>query len=153
MATTVEARGQESATLNDPRTVAASIRVVIHKAEPGGYWAEFPAFPWVYAEGDTIDDARRDTEATLARNFEMRENRRADEAGARACPDEAGPIPSISDRVDGLGTRMPLPGRVKATRALAAERRRKDLDALPDDPPGTDEALLEALGVDVPDRT
>ena len=133
-------------------SVAASIRIVIHEAEPGGYWAEFPAFPGVYAEGDTIDDTRRAAEATLARYFELREDRRAGEAGARAWPDEAGPIPSIPDRVDGLGTRMPLPGRVKAARSTADKRPERALDDLPDDPPGTDEALMEALGIATPDR-
>jgi predicted RNase H-like HicB family nuclease len=32
------------------------IKVVIHKAEEGGYWAEVPAIPGCATEGDTIEE-------------------------------------------------------------------------------------------------
>ena len=133
--------------------VAASIRVVVHEAEAGGYWVEFPAFPSVYAEGETIDHARRDAQTILARYLELREARHADDSAARpGWSDDAGPIPSIPAGSDGLGVRMPIPARVKAARSAADARRQRVLNSLPDDPPGTDEALLEALGVALPDR-
>ncbi len=30
--------------------------VVIHEAEEGGYWAEFPALPGCYTQGETLDE-------------------------------------------------------------------------------------------------
>lgn len=30
--------------------------VVIHKAEEGGYWAEVPALPGCYTQGETIEE-------------------------------------------------------------------------------------------------
>ena len=30
--------------------------LVIHEAEEGGYWAEFPALPGCYTQGETIDE-------------------------------------------------------------------------------------------------
>ena len=32
-------------------------KVVIHKAEEGGYWAEVPAVPGCFSEGETPDEA------------------------------------------------------------------------------------------------
>jgi predicted RNase H-like HicB family nuclease len=32
------------------------MRVIIHPAETGGYWAEVPALPGCVSEGDTLDD-------------------------------------------------------------------------------------------------
>ncbi len=32
------------------------IKVVIHEAEEGGYWAEVPALPGCITEGDTYDE-------------------------------------------------------------------------------------------------
>ena len=31
-------------------------KVVIHKAEEGGYWAEVPALPGCCSEGETLDE-------------------------------------------------------------------------------------------------
>ncbi len=31
------------------------LKVVIHKAEEGGYWAEVPALPGCASQGDTMD--------------------------------------------------------------------------------------------------
>jgi len=30
--------------------------VIIHSAEEGGYWAEFPAFPGCFTQGETIEE-------------------------------------------------------------------------------------------------
>ena len=34
------------------------IKVIIHRAEEGGFWAEVPALPGCYSEGDTLEDMR-----------------------------------------------------------------------------------------------
>ena len=33
------------------------LRVLIHPAEEGGYWAEIPALPGCISEGDTFEEA------------------------------------------------------------------------------------------------
>jgi predicted RNase H-like HicB family nuclease len=33
-----------------------SIKVVVHEAEEGGYWAEVPAIPGCAAQGDTMEE-------------------------------------------------------------------------------------------------
>ena len=126
----------------DAVLIAAPLRIVIHKAQGGGYWAEVPAFPGVYAEGETLAEVRREAEATLARYFEERERRASEAAEGRTLADEDGPIPLIPDRGDDLGVCLPLPDRVKAARAVAAARTERALEHLPDDPAGSEEALL-----------
>jgi predicted RNase H-like HicB family nuclease len=32
------------------------LKVVVHKAEEGGYWAEVPAIPGCMTEGDTFEE-------------------------------------------------------------------------------------------------
>ena len=32
------------------------LKVIIHEAEEGGYWAEVPALPGCFSQGDTIDE-------------------------------------------------------------------------------------------------
>jgi predicted RNase H-like HicB family nuclease len=32
------------------------LRVLVHAAEEGGYWAEVPAFPGCVSEGETFDE-------------------------------------------------------------------------------------------------
>ena len=34
------------------------LKVIIHKAEEGGYWAEVPALPGCVSEGDTLDETK-----------------------------------------------------------------------------------------------
>ena len=34
------------------------LKVIIHKAEEGGYWAEVPALPGCVSEGDTLDEIK-----------------------------------------------------------------------------------------------
>ena len=31
--------------------------MIIHKAEEGGYWAEVPALPGCYSQGETVEEA------------------------------------------------------------------------------------------------
>ena len=35
------------------------IKVVVHKAEEGGFWAEVPAIPGCATQGDTMDELMR----------------------------------------------------------------------------------------------
>jgi predicted RNase H-like HicB family nuclease len=35
------------------------IKVIVHEAEEGGYWAEVPAIPGCATEGDTMEELRR----------------------------------------------------------------------------------------------
>jgi predicted RNase H-like HicB family nuclease len=35
-----------------------TLKVLIHKAEEGGYWAEVPALPGCVSQGGTLDDLR-----------------------------------------------------------------------------------------------
>jgi len=34
------------------------LKIIIHKAEEGGYWAEVPALPGCVSEGDTLDETK-----------------------------------------------------------------------------------------------
>ncbi len=33
-----------------------SYEIVIHEAEEGGFWAEFPALPGCFTQGETVDE-------------------------------------------------------------------------------------------------
>ena len=35
-----------------------TLKVLIHKAEEGGYWAEVPALPGCVSQGQTMDEVR-----------------------------------------------------------------------------------------------
>jgi predicted RNase H-like HicB family nuclease len=35
-----------------------TLKVLIHSAEEGGYWAEVPALPGCVSQGETVDDLR-----------------------------------------------------------------------------------------------
>jgi predicted RNase H-like HicB family nuclease len=35
------------------------IKVVVHEAEGGGYWAEVPALPGCASQGDTFDELQK----------------------------------------------------------------------------------------------
>ncbi len=34
------------------------LKIVIHAAEEGGYWAEVPALPGCFSEGETLEEVR-----------------------------------------------------------------------------------------------
>ena len=44
--------------LREPVSVALNGKMLIHKAEEGGYWAEVPALPGCVSQGETVDDVR-----------------------------------------------------------------------------------------------
>jgi predicted RNase H-like HicB family nuclease len=39
--------------------------ILIHQAEKGGFWSEVPALPGCYSQGETIDDALRNTKEAI----------------------------------------------------------------------------------------
>ena len=41
-------------------------KVVIHKAEEGGYWAEVPAVPGCFSQGETVDEVTKNIHEALA---------------------------------------------------------------------------------------
>jgi predicted RNase H-like HicB family nuclease len=41
------------------------LKVIIHKAEEGGFWAEVPGFPSVVSEGDTLEEVRANIREAL----------------------------------------------------------------------------------------
>ena len=36
-----------------------NLKVVVHEAEEGGYWAEVPAVPGCVSQGDSLEELRR----------------------------------------------------------------------------------------------
>lgn len=50
------------------------IRVIVHKAEEGGFWAEVPAIPGCATQGETMDEieanVREAIEGCLSANIE-----------------------------------------------------------------------------------
>ena len=41
------------------------MRVIIHRAEEGGFWAEVPGFPGCVSEGDTLEQVRSNIREAL----------------------------------------------------------------------------------------
>jgi predicted RNase H-like HicB family nuclease len=46
------------------------LKVVIHKAEEGGYWAEVPGFPGCVSEGESLDEVRTNIKEAFEGVFE-----------------------------------------------------------------------------------
>jgi predicted RNase H-like HicB family nuclease len=44
--------------------------VVIHHAEEGGYWAEVPALPGCFAQGDTLEEVIADMQEAIESHIE-----------------------------------------------------------------------------------
>ncbi|MFY9235504.1 MAG: type II toxin-antitoxin system HicB family antitoxin [Fimbriimonadaceae bacterium] len=51
------------------------IKVVIHEAEEGGYWAEVPSLPGCFTQGETMEEIefnlREAIEGVLAARYDM----------------------------------------------------------------------------------
>jgi predicted RNase H-like HicB family nuclease len=47
------------------------LRVVIHPAEEGGYWAEVPGFPGCVSCGDTLEETRANIRDAFEGVFEV----------------------------------------------------------------------------------
>jgi predicted RNase H-like HicB family nuclease len=42
------------------------LRIVVHEAEEGGYWAEVPALPGCVSQGETLDELRANVREAAA---------------------------------------------------------------------------------------
>ncbi|MFO8028422.1 MAG: type II toxin-antitoxin system HicB family antitoxin [Cyclonatronaceae bacterium] len=47
------------------------LKVIIHKAEEGGYWAEVPALPGCVSEGDTLDETNANIREAIEGHLEV----------------------------------------------------------------------------------
>ena len=44
--------------------------VIIHKAEEGGYWAEVPALPGCFSQGETVEEALKNVIEAIEAHLE-----------------------------------------------------------------------------------
>jgi predicted RNase H-like HicB family nuclease len=47
------------------------LRIVIHEAEEGGYWAEVPALPGCYSQGETLAEVRKRIREAIACHLDV----------------------------------------------------------------------------------
>jgi predicted RNase H-like HicB family nuclease len=47
------------------------LKVVIHKAEEGGFWAEVPGFPGCVSEGESLEEVRANIREAFAGVLEV----------------------------------------------------------------------------------
>lgn len=50
------------------------LKVVVHEAEEGGYWAEVPALPGCFTQGETKDELMRNAQEAIALYLESLED-------------------------------------------------------------------------------
>jgi predicted RNase H-like HicB family nuclease len=48
-----------------PAELRAKVRVIVHDAEEGGYWAEVPALPGCFTQAETIAELRKNIQAAI----------------------------------------------------------------------------------------
>lgn len=58
-----------------------TLKVVIHPAEEGGYWAQVPALPGCVSQGETIDEVRNNVREAIE-GWLSAENQVPESAGA-----------------------------------------------------------------------
>jgi len=46
-------------TIDDPEADRSKLKVIVHEAEEGGYWAEVPAIPGCATQGETFEELLR----------------------------------------------------------------------------------------------
>jgi predicted RNase H-like HicB family nuclease len=56
------------------------VKVIIHDAEEGGYWAEVPGFPGCVSEGDTLEEVRNNIREAFQGVFEVMQDHAAPSA-------------------------------------------------------------------------
>lgn len=59
------------------------IKVIIHPAEEGGYWAEVPALPGCITEGDTMDELLINLKDAIEGWLEVANNSQSVESSAQ----------------------------------------------------------------------
>jgi predicted RNase H-like HicB family nuclease len=47
------------------RSAGVKIKVVVHEAEEGGFWAEVPAIPGCASQGETMDELLRNVQEAV----------------------------------------------------------------------------------------
>ena len=47
------------------------IKVIVHEAEEGGYWAEVPALPGCFTQGETLDEVRERVREAIATHLDV----------------------------------------------------------------------------------
>ena len=57
------------------------LKVVIHEAEEGGYWAEVPGFPGCVSEGETLEEVRANIREAFEGVFEVMQDAATEEPG------------------------------------------------------------------------
>src|SRR5215831_1415129 len=50
---------------NRDRTARMKIKIVVHEAEEGGFWAEVPAIPGCASQGETMDELLRNVQEAI----------------------------------------------------------------------------------------
>ena len=55
------------------------IKAIVHPAEEGGYWAEVPALPGCFTEGDTMEELTANLQDAIAGWLEVANSRKAAE--------------------------------------------------------------------------
>jgi predicted RNase H-like HicB family nuclease len=70
----VRARDRRAGGLSRGRIEALeNFAVVIHEDPEGGYWAEVPALPGCYSQGETIDELKKNVREAIAGVLETME--------------------------------------------------------------------------------
>lgn len=57
------------------------LKVVIHEAEEGGFWAEVPGFPGCVSEGETLEEVRANIREAFEGVFEVMQDAPPGEPG------------------------------------------------------------------------
>lgn len=63
------------------RSKTFKLKVVIHKAEEGGYWAEVPGFPGCVSQGETLAEVRANIQEAFEGVLEVMQEARTEEPG------------------------------------------------------------------------
>lgn len=45
--------------------IRAKVRVIVHAADEGGYWAEVPALPGCFTQAETMAELRKNIQAAI----------------------------------------------------------------------------------------
>lgn len=57
------------------------LKVIVHEAEEGGYWAEVPALPGCFTQGETKDELMRNVQEAIELYLESLEGIKAPSPG------------------------------------------------------------------------
>ena len=57
------------------------LKVLIHRAEEGGFWAEVPSLPGCFSQGDTLEQTRERIQESIEAYLGLEENVEAPDDG------------------------------------------------------------------------